>query len=84
MILKVLNNGVLTSYELALLDDLDEKIDNPTVAGTEGQTLMLNSSLQPVWGTVQDEVYIGSDTPSGYNIYINPDGDLTRGEGVEF
>jgi len=45
---------------------------------------MLNSSLQPVWGNVQDEVYIGSDTPSGYNIYINPDGDLTRGEGVEF
>lgn len=45
---------------------------------------MLNSSLQPVWGGVQNEVYIGSDTPSGYNIYINPDGNLIRGEGVEF
>lgn len=37
-------------------------------------------------GSVQNtpEIYVGSETPSGYTLYIDPDGSLQSGEGVEF
>ena len=30
------------------------------------------------------EIFIGSTTPSGYKLYIDPDGSLPSGEGVSF
>ena len=31
-----------------------------------------------------NEIFIGSTTPSGYILYIDPEGSLSNGEGVSF
>lgn len=36
MIIKLMNNGVLTSYPIALTSDLLDKLDVPSTAGTAG------------------------------------------------
>lgn len=48
------NDGTSNITTVCTIPDLQNaisgKLDAPSTAGTEGQVLMLNSSLQPVWG----------------------------------
>lgn len=58
-------------------------------SGTAGQVLSLDSNLAPTWtnpaGGSPPEVYIGSDTPSGYTLYIDPgSGGFVDGNEVEY
>lgn len=34
--------------------------------------------------SVPSEIFVGSTTPAGYTLYIDPDNSLSRGEGVNF
>lgn len=65
---------------------IPSEIDNPT--GTEGQVLTLDSSGQFTWTTpsasAPPEVYVGSETPSGYTLYIEPEDSIPSGEGADF
>lgn len=65
------------------------KQDAPSTAGTAGQVLGLDTNLEPVWTTpsasAPPEVYVGSDTPSGYTLYIEPGtGGVASGNEVEY
>lgn len=85
MIIKLMKDGVLTPYPIALTADLLSKLDVPSTQGTEGQVLMLNGNLAPTWGNDRSEVFVGSDTPSGYSLYIEPGtGGIPSGNEVEY
>jgi len=46
---------------------------------------MLNGNLAPTWGNDRSEVFVGSDTPSGYSLYIEPGtGGIPSGNEVEY
>ena len=87
-----MSDGTSDIYTVCNLTDLNTALASkqtaPSTAGTAGQVLVLDSNLAPVWTTpsasAPPEVYVGSDTPSGYSLYIDPDGMLTSGEGVSF
>lgn len=58
-------------------------------SGTAGQVLTLDSNLDPIWaqpsgGSSAPEIYVGSGTPAGYTLYIDPDNAMSSGEGVSF
>ncbi len=55
MILKMLNNGVLTSYELALASDLDAKLDWPNDDPTGFALLSTVGGNTPRWITYATE-----------------------------
>ena len=61
------------------------EITDPT--GTEGQVLTKGSSGL-TWTTpsasAPPEVYVGSETPSGYTLYIEPEDSIPSGEGADF
>ena len=57
--------------------------------GTAGQVLTLDNNLSPTWaepsgGSSAPEIYIGSTTPSGYTVYIDPDGMIDNAKGASF
>lgn len=61
------------------------EITDPT--GTEGQVLTKGSNGL-TWTTpsasAPPEVYVGSETPSGYTLYIEPEDSIPSGEGADF
>ena len=68
----ILSSSALTR-EIYYLPRIPEEITDPT--GTEGQVLTIGSSGL-AWTTpsasAPPEVYVGSETPSGYTLYIEP------------
>ena len=73
-------DGTSDIYTVCNLTDLNTALTSkqtaPSTAGTAGQVLGLDTNLEPVWTTpsasAPPEVYVGSDTPSGYTLYIEP------------
>lgn len=49
MVIKLRDNGVLKTYQVATSSDLFQKLDAPDTTGTSGQILGLNSNLEPEW-----------------------------------
>ena len=68
MILKVNDNGTIRQYDLAQKSEMPTKVSD-----------LVNDS-----GFVSTGIFIGSTTPNGYTLYIDPDNSLSRGEGVSF
>lgn len=49
MVIKLRDNGVLKTYQVATSSDLFQKLDTPDTTGTSGQILGLNSNLETEW-----------------------------------
>lgn len=49
MVIKIRDNGVLKTYQVATSSDLFQKLDTPDTTGTSGQILGLNSNLETEW-----------------------------------
>ena len=85
-------DGTSDIYTVCNLTDLNTALASkqtaPSTAGTAGQVLGLDTNLEPVWTTpsasAPPEVYVGSDTPSGYTLYIEPEDSIPSGEGADF
>ena len=75
-----------TAQEVGALPSTPE-IHNVPSGGTSGQILKKTSATNydVAWADeAPSEIYIGSTTPNGYILYIDPDNSLSRGEGVSF
>ena len=80
-----------TALQSAPVSSVDGKTGTVTVlpsGGSSGQVLQKSSSTDYAveWATVQSapEVYVGNTTPSGYTLYIDPDGMIPSAQGVSF
>ena len=74
-------NGGIPSSDLA-----DSYIEEPSTAGTNGQVLTSDGNGGQSWQSVQTapEIFVGSTTPSGYTVYIDPEGMVENARGVSF
>lgn len=69
---------------VVVCDEIAGKLDSPSTAGTSGQVLTSNGSGGQSWQAVPSEVFVGATTPSGYTLYIDPDGMMPPAQGVSF